>query len=264
MVCDFTCKPRQTVTEQHINMKETIIILSLTWLAIGCEQKTDPDKLLMQSEIDSLNLALEVQSYNNVLLEQVGKYLDSIDLQKNWIEINLETGLAENDYLERMSRLSLYVQKAEWTIQELEKTRSAFASQVKRLKREIVEKDEEVQKLLGIIETIADENETLQGTLQISETELIAAKLELFESEAKLYETLTLGQQLKQNLTVTKAEAFFRQGENKEELASHIQLAPKKKRKSLEEALTLYNKALAAGYEPAQMKVAQLTERLQK
>jgi hypothetical protein len=248
-----------------MKMKKLIIILSLTWLTIGCDQKkADPEKVTLQTKVDSLELALEVQSYNNVLLEQVGKYLDSIDIQRNWIEINLEQGLSESDYLARMTRLSQYVQKAEWTIRELEKTRSAYASQVKRLKQEIVVQDQELQKLLAIIESSNAENEGLSTTLLLSEDDLTAARIQILETQNKLNEVLTIGQKLKEDLAMTKAESLFRQGENKEDLAQHIQLAPKRKRKTLEQSLDLYKQSLSQGYEPARAKVETLTKRLQK
>lgn len=229
---------------------------------MGCNQQVKEDNQLLINKVDSLESILESQAYQSALLEQVGKYLDSIDTHRNWIEINLETGINEVEYVERMKNLNLYVQKAEWMIGELEKTRSAYASQVKRLKTEIQNKDVEIQRLIVIIEDSKQENATLENTLQISENQLIAAKLEIEETTGKLQDALNKNSELNNVLEITKAESLYRQGEMKEELAKQIQLAPKRKRKALEQARDFYEAAAKQGYEPASSKLVQLNQKL--
>ena len=246
-------------------MKSTLIVISLAgWLLVGCTGKLKEENSQLTYRLDSLQQELDAKQYSMGLLEQVGVYLDSIDANRKWVKVNLETGLAEDDYVERMKVLNQYVQKAEWTIGELEKTRSAYASQVKRLKARIAEKDEEIRILQMTVAEYQSKNLELNDSLVISKQELLNAQLALSSTKDELTRKEAEVESLLQNIKLTQAESFYAQGENKEEIAKRTQLAPKRKNKALEEALEFYQSAMDLGYEPAIAKVDALKKRLKK
>lgn len=205
-------------------------------------------------------MELESSEYTIGLLEQVGLYMDSIDANRKWIQINLETGLSREDYLSRIKNLNAYVQKAEWTIGELEKTRSAYASQVKRLKNEITQKDQEIEKLQLAVATYKNSDAELRSMLNITESQLLEAQLDIdvLKSDLKLSEAIL------EKAHLSEAEALFSQGESSQELAKHIQFAPRRKKKALDDALQYYQASLDMGYGPANAKVDELNKKLGK
>ncbi len=226
------------------------------------EPKVDGEKL--QAKIDSLQNALEVNNYSVGLLSQIGTYMDSIDANRNSVQLSLETGLSQDDYITRMKAINQYVQKAEWTIGELEKTRSAYAAQVKRLKKQIAEKDEQIKGLQILVAQTQADKQQLEQTLTLTETELVMSKLEQDMTEEELAKANTQAQALMQKVQLTRAESLYSQGENMEELAGSIQFAPNRKRQALEDALKYYTESKELGYEPAAAKVEAVNAKLKK
>ncbi len=229
---------------------------------MGCSQIEKKDNEPLLAKIDSLELALEANSYSITLLDQIGKYLDSIDVQRKNIRINLETGLTEAEYLERMRDLNDYVQKAEWTINELEKTRSAYASQVKRLKTELKNKDLEISNLHLKVSEIQEVNAGLTAQLKLSAEDLLATQLDLTMVQEELGETESEVEELMSKVKLTEAEVYFSRGQGMEEVAQHIQLAPKRKKETLQQAIVLYAKARDLGHKQANERVNALQKRV--
>jgi len=237
-------------------MNKLIISLMAIALISGCNKSgTSVDGEKLQTRIDSLQTALEVSNYTAGLLTQIGSYMDSIDANRKYVELNLETGISQEDYVTRMKNINQYVQRAEWTIAELEKSKSAFTKQVKRLKKQIAEKDAEIVSLqMTVAQTQADKKQ-LEETLTLTETELVMSQLEQEMTAEELEAANTLAQELMEKVQVTKAESLFSQGQNMETLAASIQFAPNRKREALEEALKYYTESRELGYEPAAAKV---------
>lgn len=238
-------------------------LLAIALLA-ACKPDHAVDGAKLQARIDSLQTALEVSNYSVGLLTQIGTYMDSIDANRKWVELNLETGLSQDDYVARMKNINQYVQRAEWTIAELEKTRNAFTKQVKRLKKQIVEKDAEIVSLqMTVAQTQADKKQ-LEETLTLTETELVMSQLEQEMTAEELEAANTLAQKLMEKVQLTKAESLYSQGENMEALAASIQFAPNRKREALEDALAYYTESRDLGYEPAATKVDAIKAKLDK
>ncbi|UXP31398.1 hypothetical protein N6H18_13665 [Reichenbachiella agarivorans] len=246
-------------------MKIIIPFLAVCIALAGCNKENTTEikeNEVLQARIDSMQTILEVTQYRVSLLDQIGKYLDSIDYNRNWVKLNLEAGITNEDYVERMKNLSQYVQKAEWTIGELEKTRSAYASQVKRLKKEISEKDLEVKSLQQTIAQYQGENTDLKVQLTAKEMDLLDSQMELNLANHSIEEASTEITELLSTVRLTEAESFYAKGEGMEEVAKHIQLAPKRKNESLEQALSMYINAEKLGHPKAGAKIKALKEKL--
>jgi chromosome segregation ATPase len=257
---DVTSQPQI----ENFRMNKLVIAVFAVVVLAGCEKNATPDNSRLLAKVDSLEAALEVSNYTMGVLGQIGTYMDSIDANRKWIEVNLETGMSQDDYVTRMKNINEYVQKAEWMIGELEKTRNAYAKQVKRLKNDIIEKDEEIKALQLVVAQTQSDNQKLTQTLQLTEEELTMSQLEQDMTEEELERSNTAAKELMEKLEMTKAESLYSQGENMEVLAGHIQLAPKRKREALEQALKYYSESKEMGYSKAIAKVEALKARLAK
>ena len=241
-----------------------VLVIAIVLIASGCKKEVPQDNSRLLARVDSLEQALEESNYTMSVLSQVGTYMDSIDANRKWIELNLETGLSQDDYVERMKNINQYVQKAEWMIGEMEKTRNAYAKQVKRLKTDVLQKDEQIKALQLVVAQTQYDNKQLEETLTLTETELAMSQIEQDQTELELEKTQTAANELMEKLQLTKAESLYSQGENMEALASHIQMAPRRKREALETALKYYVESKDLGYMKAVAKVETLKARLAK
>ncbi len=232
-------------------------------LFASCKPNTESgsDTALL-GKIDSLELALMDAKYTATILEQVGLYMDSIDLNRNLVKLELETGLSTEDYIERMKSINEYTQKAQWSIAELEKTNNKYASQVKRFKQQITKLETDVASLQQSVDLFQSKNEDLLTLLAISDDELSELELELEVSGLELEETNEKIVSLSDKITLTEAEKHYVKGEGMEAVAEHIQFAPKKKKQTMEDALASYDKAYSMGYEPAKVKIDQMKLKL--
>ncbi|MEL6538948.1 MAG: hypothetical protein AAFQ98_26260, partial [Bacteroidota bacterium] len=134
-------------------MNKSLLILgavaALVWSCDGGQQveslSNERDSLNLQ--VDSLQTIVEEQMYQAEMLSQISQYLDSVEVDRQWLRTNLETGIPEDDYIARMKRINQYLEEADFTIGELEKTRVAYLSQVRRLKKDLEEAVAEIEQL---------------------------------------------------------------------------------------------------------------------
>ncbi|WP_424961794.1 hypothetical protein [Ekhidna sp.] len=231
-------------------MKLKLIAISLLVIA-GCsktQQETQTEEL---SKIDSLQQVVNEHQYTVALLNQVGLYLDSIDANRKMITVDLETGLDEQDYIQRMKSLDEYTRKAEWTIAELEKTRSAYASQVKRLKKQISDQEGQIAILQLSVEEYKVKNVRLTDDLTLTKEQLIETQVALEFNESTLIDSEERVTELAEKLSLTEAETMYAKGEGLELMAEKIEFAPKKRKQTLEQSLAYYKKAIELGHVPA-------------
>ncbi len=243
-------------------MKKLAFVLMILVLFSGCNKSVKQDNSRLLVSLDSMLLALDEYSYAVSLLDQVGIYLDSIETNSKWIKFDLETGISEDNYVQRMKNLNSYLQKAEWTVGELEGQRNTYSSQVQRLKKEIVEKDQGLHDLQLSVAKYQNENSELQGLLTISEEDQLDAQLDTDKISRELEQSKIEIQNLLAEVQLTKAESCYAQGEGMEEIARRTQFAPRRKKQSLNNALQFFQQSSELGYEPAKPKVVELKARL--
>ena len=242
------------------------IALGVMVLLAGCNSK---EKAALQQsnealtqKLDSMQVVLEANAYQAGLLYQMGLYMDSIEANQGYISSNLETGMTEEEYLERMKRINQLMHTAEYTIRELEKNQSLHTGQMRRLKNQLAEANQQISTLQLAVAQYQDENSSLKNMLQISESalaevqeELIAKGIDLAKAEQEIAGLVAKNQ-------LTEAEGYFARGEGMENVANHIQLSRKRKQAAWQGALEHYTKAWELGYAPAEAKVAAMKEKL--
>ncbi|MEP1097334.1 MAG: hypothetical protein ABJG78_19615 [Cyclobacteriaceae bacterium] len=245
-------------------MKKLVVVLAIALLVSGCTNEAKNENKNLSLKIDSLEKAIEANEYIVGLLELSSQYLDSIDDNRKWVTLNLESGVSEDDYIGRMKGLNEYVQKAEWTIGELEKTRSAYASQVNRLKKTMEQKDNEIRTLQLSVDQFQEEANLSNGVLSITEDQLRETQLSLEFARRELQSADVEIKGLMAKVRLNEAEIYYAQGEGMEAVAKKIIFAPKRKRRSLEDALYAYTTAHEMGYVPAKSKMEALEKKLEK
>lgn len=250
-------------------MKTTLGILLAGMVLAGCNSEADEAATSLAAErdqlvhtVDSLQTALEAQAFQAGLLSQVSIYLDSIEVSRRWITMQLEEGMEESDYIARMKRINQFLEKADYTIGELEKTRSAYASQVRRLKQELVEANEQNERLQLAVSEWQLEGEQLQESLQITQMELRATQDALEASGANLESARGEIRQLTDKVMLTQAELYFAKGESMEVVGNKILFSRKRKQAAYQAALDEYLKAWELGYPLAQAKAEAMRKKL--
>lgn len=243
-------------------MKKLALILIVLGLFSGCNKSVKQENSRLLVSLDSMQLALEEYAYAVSLIDQIGQYLDSIDANSKWIKSELEAGMSEEDYIQRMKNLNGYLQKAELTVNELEGQRNAYISQVKRLKKEMEENDRVIKDLKLGLTKYSEENFELQGSLDLSEEENLDRQLDLDKTNIELEQSKSEIQHLLAKTKSIQAESYYSLGESMEEIARRTQFARKRKMQSLNNALQFFEQSSELGYEPAKAKVDELKIRL--
>lgn len=238
-------------------------MMAISMLVIaGCSKVQENAELQEVSKVDSLLQVVEEHRYAVALLSQVGMYMDSIDENRKLIAVDLETGLNEEDYIKRMKNLNEYTQKAEWTIAELEKTRGAYASQVKRLKKQIAEQGDQIAILQISVEDYKAKNANLEDEVKLTREQLLDTQVALNYNENALIEAEERAAELDQKLTLSEAETLYAKGEGLELMATRIEFAPKRKKQTLEQSLAYYKQAIDLGHAPAKAKAENIQKLL--
>jgi uncharacterized protein (DUF3084 family) len=130
------------------------------------------------------------------------------------------------------------------------------------LKKDLEKTSKELVALQELVNTYRTENDNLVITVGQRDAE-IAEKAELIR--VKQEELSTIETQLKDFTAQTKvneADAYFKHAQAVEETANRTKFAPKKKKRTRQEALELYKMALFLGKEEAQPKIEALEKKL--
>jgi chromosome segregation ATPase len=240
-------------------MKKLIFILCATWLFGGCTSKLKEENRQLGIRLDSMQMIV-VENKNLLrLLDEIDQYMDSIDMLRHVVELDLETGISKNDYVFRMKDLTEYVQKAELTIQELSNSNYANISRINQLRKEISVKDEEIANLQGNVLIYQEENKQIKDRMTTAESESLEIKNELEEKTNEFNYAIS---EYIDKIQTIEAESLFALGAGKEELARHMQFARKRKKQVLHDALDYYNSSNKLGYEPALDRIKYLKEKL--
>lgn len=240
-------------------MKKIALILLTVLLFTGCNKKLKEENLQLLVRLDSMQMIVEETEYLSSLLAQIDEYMDSIDIHRNEIKLDLELGISEEDYISRMKDINEFVKKAEWTINDLSKSNSAYNSRINRLKNDMEKKNTEIEKLQYSVMLYQEETSHLQEELTITDKELLNVQNELKKKTNEFNLEIT---ELLDKLKLTEAESLFARGEAKEELAKHMQFARKRKKQALLDAIEYYNNSYDLGYEPALAKANQIKEKI--
>lgn len=222
----------------------------------------------LKAENDSLRRSLDERHAMVAVMKDVKGLLDSIDVSRKHLRIELHEGTTYNDFNDRLKNINSYVKKTEEKIQSLDKKMkaskheaSAYLMMIDALKNELADRVQEVTDLQTSVEKYKGENKGLIHTVKLQEGQIAdmqakidARKQELSLLEAKVHEMVA-------NFKVSEAEAMYSRAKAVEEAANRTHLAPRKKKDTYKEALELYKKALSLGKQEAKGDIAKLQKK---
>lgn len=247
-------------------LKRFFIVLSMAGVLVSCDQR---EKQKLTAKVDSLNSELIASAEAAKTLQEVGTLLDSVDASRQLLRTNMVEGTSYDEYISRMHDINDYVKETQRKLAELEKSArssksasSQYAGTIKKLKRDLEKTSKEMVALQELVNDYRSKNDNLVVTVGQRDAE-IAEKAEMIR--VKEQELSTIETQVKEIMAqskVNEADAYFRQAQAVEETAKRTKFAPRKKKRTRQEALELYKMALFLGKEEAQPRIAALEQKL--
>lgn len=240
-----------------------ILGLSVVGILWGCNNKER--EVALQSEIDSLRTELQESQQTAEALQDVGVMIDSIDASRQLLRTDMVEGASYQDYRNRLASIREYVQESQQKIAELERTAQqnrGYAGTIRRLKADLEKTSQQLTSLEEEVQNFRTENRSLSRTVSARDSIISLNEETLREREESL---ASLESDIQEMTTESKnfmAESYFKQAAALEEAASRTQFAPRKKKRTQQEALELYKKALEMGKDEAQTKVEELEKDL--
>lgn len=240
-------------------------ILGLAFVGIlwGCNNKQK--EVALQSEIDSLRTELQESQQTAEALQEVGAMIDSIDASRQLLRTDMVEGASYQDYKNRLASIQEYVKESQSKIAELEKTAQrsrGYAGTIRRLKSDLEQTTKMLTSLEDEVKSIRAENQNLSRTVSSRDSVITINEETLKEREESIASLETSMQELNVESKTFQAESYFKQAQALEEAADRTQFAPRKKKRTQQEALELYRKALELGKDEAQAKVQELEKDL--
>jgi len=249
-----------------LTSRSTLIlsVLVIPFLLASCgKAKLEKQNTKLQSDIDSLSLVLDDHNKTLATLGEIGSLLDTIESQRNILRLEMvEGGVSYEDFVQRIEMLNKSYQEAENKVNELEKTRKAYAGIVKNMKNELAEKETMIASLEAIVEDLRSRNAEMTTIVELQEEEIadLEDEIEDAENELKFFEERIA--EMVELEQMSEADAYYARATAYEEAARRTKFARKKKKETLQQALNLYQQSLDLGKEEAQAKVDELGEKL--
>jgi len=247
-----------------IKLKSLFLIALVTIILASCgKAKLEKQNTQLQSEVDSLGVVLKVHNQVIATLGEIGSLLDTIESQRNILRLEMvEGGISHEDYVARIGTLNESYESAKNKIDELEKTRQAYAGIVNNLKKELAEKEVMIDGLEAVLEDLQARNIAMTETVLLQEEEILEleeeyqdAQNQLLFFEERIIEMVEVAQ-------MSEADGYYARAAAYEDAAGRTKFARKKKKETLQQALQFYQQSLDLGKEVAQAKVDELTEKL--
>jgi chromosome segregation ATPase len=246
-------------------MNKKQLILPLFGLLIGFSSCGTKEIDQLQTSNDSLRNELETTMIAMETLQQVSAWMDSIDMGRENLEMSLEVGIRNDDFVARMESITNYVRDSEQKILQLEEELAkssgqsqAYSGTISRLRRELQSSNEEVVQLQNMVAQYRDTNQELLTAVSLREEEIQQKDVELSIKRQELQLLENRIYSLMEASQVNQADALFARAQAVEEAANRTRLAPKKKRETYLEAIDLYRQAANLGNPEAQSKMEEL------
>lgn len=246
--------------------KRFLFIVCMAGGLAACDQR---EKEKLTSQVDSLRNELVISQEAAQTLQEVGVLLDSVDANRKLLRTNMVEGTSYEEYISRMHDINDYVKETQYKIRDLEKAAksskslaSSYSATIKKLKGDLERTSKEMIALQELVNNYRNQNDNLVQTVSMKDAE-INEKNELIRVKEQEFADLeTRSKELAVQSKTNEAEAYFKQAQAVEETAKRTKFAPKKKKRTQQEALELYKMALFLGKEEAQPYIAALEKKL--
>jgi chromosome segregation ATPase len=239
-----------------------VIVLALS----ACNKQKE---LALQKTVDSLRVEVATGRQMAESLQEIGLMIDSIDASRHALRTDLVEGTSYADYTDRMREINVYVAASQAKIDDLEKalkkskgSASSYATLIKKLKKELEAKTQELAALTDQVAMYKAKNDTLVTTVDLQNAE-INDKAEQLAVKQQEVDRLTV--QVKQVTDQAKfdlADSYYQRALALELAAKRTHFAPKKKKTTQKEALELYRLAALSGKTEANDRIAALEKEI--
>jgi chromosome segregation ATPase len=240
-----------------------ILIIPFLILFSGCGMKQ------LKDENEALKNELEVTKKANQTLYEVGALLDSIDASRDNLTMQLEQGTSYDEYVKRVKDLNDYVKSTEKKLNDLDtslkkanQTNSALSSSVKKLRKELADKNKYITFLEGQINNITVQKDSLVTMTEVQKHQMSDMDQQIQQKTEELNLIEARIEEMMKQAKVNEADSYYERAIAVEEAANRTKLAPKKKKETYKEALELYKKAFDAGREDAKVKIDALMKKV--
>jgi len=244
------------------------IIFGLVVIATinGCKIKENER---LRVEVDSLRTELKTSIEVTQTLNEVGMLMDSIDLNRNLLNMHMVEGTSYTNYTQRLSDINEYIKQTVNKIASLEETvrksksnSSYYASTIKQLKADLQSRSLQLTALQQEVENVREENRQLAETVRTKDEEL-SQRTEVIQLNQESITSLEHRvDEITKQASSDQADAYYNQALALETAAQRTKFAPKKKKATQKEALELYKLAATLGKTEAEPKIAQLEKNI--
>lgn len=223
----------------------------------------------LRSEVDSLRTQLKVAEQAVYAIKEISGLLDSIDVERSIIRIEMTEGMSYNTFTTRMEGVLGYVKKSEQKINDLQQKlkevyneKSAYSMMIEALKSELEIATDEITALQEQVKNVEEKNTKLVSLVHVQQSQLAEnqVKIESTKQELALFENKI--HKLMLEAKVSEADAYYARAEAVYEAAQRTKLAPRKKKETIREALELYKKSLSLGKTEAQARITELEKKM--
>ncbi len=239
------------------------IAFPLILLLSGCGMKE------LKNENQALKNELEVSKQANQTLYEVGQLLDSIDVSRNNLNLQLEKGTSYDEYVQRVKDLNDYVKSSEKKLNDLDKAlekshqvNSYLTSSIRKLRNELDVKNKYISALEDQLSNMNVQKDSLVTMTKVQEQQISDMDQQIQQKTEELNLIEAKIEEMMKQAKVNEADSYFDRAAAIEEAANRTKLAPRKKKETYKEALDLYKKALAAGRQDAQAKIDELSKKI--
>ncbi len=223
----------------------------------------------LKAENDSLRSVLADNQKVMVVMTDVKSLLDSIDVSRHLLRVDLHEGTTIDNFNSRLSEINGYVKQTETKIADLTKEMkeakhdaSAYFLMMDALKDELAMSVKEVEELQASVEQFKAENKGLINTVKLQEQQMTELKIQLVAGQQEIAFIEAKVTEMVSNFKVSEADALYARAKAVEEAANRTKLAPRKKKETYKEALELYKKALSLGKVEAKQNITTLEKKV--
>lgn len=244
-------------------MKSYILTLAIAISIFSCDTR---QKTQLQGRVDSLNYVLNESKKAEVVMNEVGVMLDSIDASRHMLRAGIVEGISYADYISRLESINTGIKNSQEKIANLEKSlknsKHTSSAAIRRLKTDLEVRSREIVSLQMEVVNLREQNSKLTSRI-IHKDSLLSSKDEMIKLRNEDVASLEgLVQDINDQNKIKVAGLYYAQAEALEVAAKRTKFAPRKKKETKREALELYKLSYSLGNVNALTKIQALEKDL--
>jgi hypothetical protein len=244
-------------------MKQFVLAVGIAVALFSCDTK---EKTQLQGRVDSLSYALKESKKAEVVMDEVGVMLDSIDASRHALRTNIIEGISYADYISRLESINTNIKNSQAKIASLEKSlksnKYTSSATIRRLKTDLDVRSKEIVALQMDVVNLREQNSKLAINI-VHKDSLLSSRDEMIKMKnADVASLEGLVQDINDKNRIKVAGLYFAQAQALEVAAQRTKFAPRKKKETKREALELYKLSYSLGNTDALTRITALEKDL--